>query len=210
MGNRSKPPLGRGRAARAASARARRNSGRPCPVTLLTAIAGAPSRNDPATYSSTSSRTSSRISESTRSHFVSAMTPRRMPSRRQISKCSRVCGMTDSSLATTRSTTSMPPTPASMFLMNRSWPGTSTKPKARPGSISRLAKPRSIVMPRRFSSSQRSVSVPVSARTSAVLPWSIWPLVPMMTFWPAAGMETPRFNVARRPWVPVPGRRGPE
>ena len=32
------------------------------------------------------------------------------------------------------------------------------------------AKPSSIVMPRRFSSGSRSVSTPVSARTSAVLP----------------------------------------
>ena len=49
-----------------------------------------------------------------------------MPSSRQISKCSRVCGITDSSAATTSSTASMPPAPASMFRTNRSWPGTST------------------------------------------------------------------------------------
>src|SRR6266702_3674708 len=40
------------------------------------------------------------------------------------------------------------------------------------------ANPRSIVIPRRFSSSQRSVSTPVRAFTSAVLPWSMWPAVP--------------------------------
>ena len=39
------------------------------------------------------------------------------------------------------------------------------------------AKPRSIVRPRRFSSSNRSGSVPVSARTSDDLPWSTWPAV---------------------------------
>ena len=33
-------------------------------------------------------------------------------------------------------------------------------------------------MPRAFSSGSRSVSTPVSARTSAVLPWSMWPAVP--------------------------------
>ena len=33
-------------------------------------------------------------------------------------------------------------------------------------------------MPRSFSSFSRSVSMPVSARTSAVLPWSMWPAVP--------------------------------
>ena len=52
--------------------------------------------------------------------------PRGMRSSRQMSKCSRVCGITDSSAATTSSTQSMPPTPASMFCTKRSWPGTST------------------------------------------------------------------------------------
>src|SRR5688572_8635087 len=35
-------------------------------------------------------------------------------------------------------------------------------------------------MPRAFSSFRRSGSVPVSARTSELLPWSIWPAVPTM------------------------------
>ena len=43
---------------------------------------------------------------------------------------------------------------------------------------SRCAKPKSMEMPRRFSSSSRSVSTPVSARTSVVFPWSMWPAVP--------------------------------
>ena len=42
-------------------------------------------------------------------------------------KCSRVCGITDSSAATTSSTASMPWAPASMLRTKRSWPGTSTK-----------------------------------------------------------------------------------
>ena len=50
-----------------------------------------------------------------------------------MSKCSRVCGLMDSSAATTNSTRSMPPTPASMFLTKRSWPGTSTKPRRSSG-----------------------------------------------------------------------------
>src|SRR6267143_480197 len=33
-------------------------------------------------------------------------------------------------------------------------------------------------MPRAFSSLRRSVSTPVNARTSVVLPWSMWPAVP--------------------------------
>ena len=43
-----------------------------------------------------------------------------------MARCSRVWGMTLSSAATTSSARSIPPTPASMFLMKRSWPGTST------------------------------------------------------------------------------------
>lgn len=37
-------------------------------------------------------------------------------------------------------------------------------------------------MPRCFSSFKRSVSTPVSARTRAVLPWSMWPAVPAIIF----------------------------
>src|SRR4051812_46614125 len=40
-----------------------------------------------------------------------------------------------------------------------------------------------MVMPRRFSSGRRSVSMPVSARTSEVLPWSMWPAVPTTRLW---------------------------
>src|SRR5438876_7934901 len=40
----------------------------------------------------------------------------------------------------------------------------------------------SMVIPRRFSSSSRSASIPVSALTRAVLPWSMWPAVPMIMF----------------------------
>ena len=47
-----------------------------------------------------------------------------------MSKCSRVCGITDSSAAMTSRTQSMPLAPASMFRMNRSWPGTSTNASA--------------------------------------------------------------------------------
>ena len=47
-------------------------------------------------------------------------------------------------------------------------------------SSSRNAKPRSMVMPRRFSSARRSGCVPVRASTSADLPWSMWPAVPTM------------------------------
>ena len=43
------------------------------------------------------------------------------------------------------------------------------------------AKPSSIEMPRSLSSGRRSVSLPVSAPTSAVLPWSMWPAVPSVS-----------------------------
>ena len=65
---------------------------------------------------------------STRSDLVSATQPRSMPSRSTIARCSRVCGITPSSAATTSNTKSMPLAPASMLCTKRSWPGTSTKP----------------------------------------------------------------------------------
>src|SRR6266849_3502494 len=140
---------------------------------------GAPSRNESRKYSSTSRRTRTAVSASTRSLFVSATTPRFTPRSRQISKCSRVCGLIDSSAAITSSTRSTPAAPASMLLTKRSCPGTSTNPK-RTLPSSRNAKPRSIVMPRRFSPSSRSGWVPVRASTSEDLPWSICPAVPTM------------------------------
>src|SRR5664279_2105643 len=51
-------------------------------------------------------------------------------------------------------------------------------PLVTPAGVTSGAKPRSMLMPRFFSSGNRSVSTPVSRRTSAVLPWSIWPAVP--------------------------------
>jgi hypothetical protein len=89
--------------------------------------------------------------------------------------------MIPSSAATTSTTTSMPPAPAAMARTNRSCPGTSTTPATVPPGRARWAKPSSMVMPRRFSSASRSVSTPVSAWTSAVLPWSMCPAVPTTT-----------------------------
>src|SRR3981081_4620204 len=42
-----------------------------------------------------------------------------------------------------------------------------------------------MVMPRLFSSSRRSASMPVKDRTKAVLPWSICPAVPAIIFFMA-------------------------
>ena len=101
--------------------------------------------------------------------FVSATTPCPRPSSSQIARCSRVCGITPSSAATTSSTRSMPVAPATIVRTSPSWPGTSTTERRRPPARSSGAKPSSMVMPRAFSSGRRSVSMPVSARTSARL-----------------------------------------
>src|SRR6266540_7539087 len=53
---------------------------------------------------------------------------------------------------------------------------------------SRCAKPRSIVMPRAFSSGNRSGSMPVIALTNALLPWSTWPAVARMKCWVVMGV----------------------
>ena len=56
------------------------------------------------------------------------------------------------------------------------------------------AYPRSIEIPRRCSSGSRSVSLPVSARTSQVLPWSTCPAVPTVS-----GKRAPRAASSTSP-----------
>src|SRR5262245_38371742 len=153
------------------------NSATPAPVAADVGTSGASARKLSATNSRTSMDTTSRVVSSTRSHLVSAMTPVVRPRRRRISRCSRVWGMTESSAATTSRARSIPVAPASIFLMNRSCPGTSTTPR-RNSPRSSEANPMSMVIPRAFSSGRRSVSTPVRALTSEVLPWSMWPAVP--------------------------------
>ena len=87
-------------------------------------------------------------------------------------RCSSDCGFQPSVAATTKMQASTAPTPASMFLMNLMWPGTSTMAQRRPLGSSAAANPRSMVKPRLRSSSNRSGSVPVSALTSVDFPWS--------------------------------------
>ncbi len=120
MGRRVTRSVDRPPVAKPISRRAFFNSSMPSPVRELIAIMGAPSRNDSATSSSASARANSSSSSSTRSFLVSTSKPLRTPSSRQISKCSRVCGITLSSAAITRTTASMPWAPASMFLTKRS------------------------------------------------------------------------------------------
>ncbi len=177
-GRRSSPSACRGAASSASSRSAARSASSPSPVRAETRTTGRPSRNDPRTSSAVSCSATVWAVSSARSLLVSTTSPRGIPSRRQIWKCSRVCGITDSSAATTSSTASMPWAPASMLRTKRSWPGTSTNEATSDGPSSACAKPRSIVMPRSFSCGRRSGSLPVSARTSALLPWSMWPAVP--------------------------------
>ncbi len=153
-----------------AASRAASSSGVPAPVTALNSTMGAAASAVPASSAATSLRTSATHSASTRSRLVSTTMPRFTPSSRTMARCSRVCGITPSSAAITSSTRSMPPTPASMFFTNRSCPGTSTSPTRTPAGVTSGAKPRSMLMPRFFSSGRRSVSTPVRRRTIAVLP----------------------------------------
>ena len=153
----------------------------PSPDTLDVLMTGASSRKVPRTKSLRSSSTSSINSSSARSHLVNAMTPRGMPRRDRIPRCSRVCGITPSSAATTRSARSIPPAPASILLTNFSCPGTSMMPDREPSGRSSQVKPSSMVMPLSFSSARRSGSRPVKARIREDLPWSTWPAVPIMT-----------------------------
>src|SRR6185436_19016710 len=182
----------------ARSTRAALSSGIPCPVALDTGRIGAPENGVPARSSPTSSSASSRRSGVTRSTLVSATRPEGMPRSEQTARCSRVCGFTPSSAATTRSITRMPPRPARALWRNRSCPGTSTKPIWRSPSKSQ-ANPRSMVIPRAFSSAQRSQSIPVSARTRLVLPWSMWPAVPAMALLIACRASLAREHLARDP-----------
>ena len=106
---------------------ARLSSGKPAPVAAEVRTIAAPSKNVPRTSPRISSSTRSSQDGSTRSHLVRAMTPEDRPSNERICMCSFVCGMTESSAATTSMARSRPEAPASMLRMNRSWPGTSIR-----------------------------------------------------------------------------------
>ena len=145
-------------------------------------MTGAPSKNVSATISPTSSFTSSIHSASTRSDFVITTIPFCILNSFSMEKCSLVWGMIPSSAATTSSTRSIPPIPASMFFTNFSCPGTSIIPMRSPSSCSSWANPSSMVIPRFCSSFNRSVLTPVNALIRHVFPWSTCPAVPTMIF----------------------------
>ena len=181
---RGRPRSRRGSVSPSLASMAAVSSAMPSPVVADTARVGEPSSDVPSSRSSTSASTSSSHSSSTKSLLVMTARPRSTCSRSRMAVCSRVWGITDSSAATTSRARSMPPTPASMLFTNRSCPGTSTMlTSSPPGSVSH-AKPRSMVMPRSFSSRSRSGSMPVSLSTSVDLPWSTCPAVPMTNMVP--------------------------
>ena len=97
----------------------------------LTATTGAPG-----TSSSASARASSSVSSSTRSDFVNATTPRSIPSRRRIARCSSVCGRAPSAASITSRKRSMPVAPATIARTKRSCPGTSTTESCVPSGSS--------------------------------------------------------------------------
>ena len=149
------------------------SSSSPCPVAAETRTTGASSRNVPFNSSCISSSTNSSHSSSTRSHLLRTRMLFLIPRSPRMSICSLVCGMIPSSAATTSMTRSIPTTPATMLLINFSWPGTSMIPTRSPFFKSNQVNPRSIVIPRRCSSSQRSVFRPVRALINVVFPWSM-------------------------------------
>ena len=140
--------VGRGQPRRPASPT--RPAAPPCPHRSAadTATASIPASGVSASRSRASSIASS---GSIRSLRVTTSRPCRTPSATSASRCSPVCGIQPSSAATTSSTAGTGPTPASMVVTNRSWPGTSTNATG-PDGRSVQANPRSMVMPRRCSS----------------------------------------------------------
>ena len=95
--------------------------------------------------------------------------------------CSRVCGMTESSAATTSMARSRPEAPASMLRMNRSWPGTSIKASVIFAQVER--REAQVDRDAALLFGGQAIGVDAGqARTRAVLPWSMWPAVPRMKF----------------------------
>ena len=145
------------------------------------------------------------------SAFVTTATPCRISSASSSARCSIVCARGPSSAATTSIAASISPAPTSMLPTSRSCPGTSTKSSSVPSGSARWAYPTSMVIPRRRSSGSRSASIPVSARSSVVLPWSMWPAVPTTT---VIRGSAPGPGLAPRPLarasVVAPARDRPE
>ncbi len=110
-GSRSGPSVARAPAAAASRSISARSAGTPAPVTAEHGMIAAGSRTVSRSSVRTSSVTSASQSSLTRSILVSATSARRIPSSRQMSRCSRVCGIGPSSAAMTRMQRSIPLAP---------------------------------------------------------------------------------------------------
>ena len=108
------------------------------------------------------------------SHFVIHKIIFFMPRNSRIFICSKLWAFSPSVLLTTSKAPCAPKAPEIIVLSRFSCPGTSIKAIFAP-FFSKCEKLRSIVIPRRFSSSVLSPSKPFSAFIRAVLPWSICP-----------------------------------
>ena len=177
IGRRGRPVVGRARSCW--SRRSSMPTGRPGPARVIDRDRARSARRPascPRRASSISAFTSSSHSSSTRSAFVRTIDAASGSRAGRGWRGARGSGASRPRRRRPRAARCRsPPTPASMFLMKRSWPGTSTMLTSWPlGSVSQ-AKPRSMVIPRSFSSARRSGSMPVSAWTSVDLPWSTWP-----------------------------------
>ena len=148
-----------------AAASAARSSGRPVAGRRADAgTIGASARKVPASARADVRSRRARASRRRRGRAWSATTrPRRTPSSWQMSRCSRVCGITPSSAATT-SRHEVDAARAGDHGLDEALVARHVDDRDRGRRRgSRCAKPSSIVMPRSFSSLSRSVSMPVSA-----------------------------------------------
>ena len=132
--SRNRPPCARAGWLCATSCRCVRSAATPASSGCVATVAntGAPASTVGASSAAMSARTCARRSGAARSLLVSATLPWRTPSSSTMSRCSRVCGITPSSAATTSRAWSMPTAPAAMVWTNFSWPGTSMMPSTSP------------------------------------------------------------------------------
>lgn len=189
--SRDRPRSGASFDRRTKSSSALRRSPTPFPAGASTATIGLSCAKVSADRSRVSSRTSRSRSRDTSADRVIAIRQLRTPSESRTATCSIVCWRQPSAAEMAKSTASSDVTPASMFDLNRTCPGTSMKEIRLPEGRYVHANPRSMVSPRWRSSTQRSGSVPVIARTSVDLPWSTCPAVATRPGRVSAGWLTP-------------------
>ena len=120
IGNRAAPKLSLAATSSVIRSISRVKASNPIPLTAETGMIRASAKNVCESCSRISSCIKSNHSESTKSALVKAIIPFLTCNKETIFKCSRVCGMIPSSAAMTKMTTSRPPTPANIFLINRS------------------------------------------------------------------------------------------